>query len=59
MSAYATAQQDMSAIKDRSGLLPAMIREAVQVVVQGEPREVQMFLPDQIRGALSSVEVCV
>ena len=35
-------------IRDRSSFLSPLISDAVQLLAQGEPREIQMLLPRQI-----------
>ena len=49
----------MSTIRDRSSSLPATIADAVKIILQGSPREVERFLPIQIESALQNANACM
>ena len=59
LTAYEAAEKDMSTIRDLCSGLPATIADAVRIILQGSPREVERLLPIQIESALKGANACM
>ncbi|EIN05300.1 hypothetical protein PUNSTDRAFT_137982 [Punctularia strigosozonata HHB-11173 SS5] len=57
-TAFEGAHTNMTRIQNASGQIPALIAQAVQLVINGSPREVQAFLGDQLKGILQLANIC-
>lgn len=58
LTAYESAEKEMTTIRDLCSGLPATIADAVKIILQGSPREVELFLPNTIESALQSAKEC-
>lgn len=56
--AFESAQKCMTIIQNRTSGMPRNIQNAVNVVFNGSPQEVEAYVPDLIRSVLDSAEVC-
>lgn len=58
VAAFESAQKCMTIIQNRASGMPRNIQNAVNVVFNGSPQEVEAYVPDLIRSVLDSAEVC-
>ena len=56
--AFESAQKCMTIIQNRASGMPRNIQNAVNIVFNGSPQEVEAYVPDLILSVLDSAEVC-
>jgi hypothetical protein len=56
--AFETAQKSMTTIQNRSSGMPKNIQNAVKIVFEGSPEEVEALLPDMIQSVLEGADAC-
>ncbi|KAK7054713.1 hypothetical protein VNI00_003176 [Paramarasmius palmivorus] len=57
-TAFGTAHKSMTRIQNASGQIPDVIKDAVAIIIQGSPKEVDAYLPDQLQSALDLAQIC-
>jgi hypothetical protein len=58
VAAFETAQKSMTIIHNRSSGIPRNIQNAVNIVFNGSPQEVEVYVPDLIHSVLDSADAC-
>jgi hypothetical protein len=58
VAAFETAQKSMTIIHNRSSGMPRNIQNAVNIVFNGSPQEVEAYVPDLIHSVLDSADAC-